>query len=186
MCLASVFFAVLVTSVADASVFKKVAFDELVATSSLVVQGKVLDVRSHWDAEGRFIMSSITFEVTERLKGEAPSRITVEEFGGTVDGLTSRPIGFPTFRVGQEAILFLNRWENDATAWRINAYSQGKYNVIRDTKKGTARVVREDVSQDDVILLGDLPEGQDIEEMPLKAFHARIQGRHGLKGNPVK
>ena len=177
---------VLLAGTVEASVFKQVPFNEIFASSALVVRGKVVDIESGWDAEGRFIMSSVTFAVSERFKGEAPSRIIIREFGGTVDGLTSRPIGFPTFKVGQESILFLNRWSDGAEAWRINAYSLGKYNIIRNGKSGAARVVREDVGQDDVLLLGDIPASQNIEEMPLKAFQSRLERLGKSVGSETK
>jgi len=100
-----------------------------------------------------------------------PKHIVIKELGGEIDGLISRPIGFPQFEIGQESFMFLHKWDDGN--WRVFEYMQGKYNLF--SKRGKKMVQREDVDQDDVSLLGDVSASETIAQaVPLDYFLKRI------------
>jgi hypothetical protein len=84
-------------------------FDELVNEAELIFQGSVTDVRSQWIGEGaeRRIVSYITFQVEEALKGAPGDSYTIRMLGGTVDGYTMGVTDAPTFKMGDRDILFV-------------------------------------------------------------------------------
>lgn len=82
-------------------------FDELVRESVAVVHGRVRDVQGHWTADRRTIESTITLEVYDALKGSATDSASFSVPGGQAgDRILVMP-GAPTFRRGDEVVVFL-------------------------------------------------------------------------------
>ena len=116
-------------------------FDELVTEAELIFQGSVTDVRSEWTGEGaeRRIVSYITFQVEEALKGAPGESYTIRMLGGTVDGETLRVSDAPTFKVGDRDILFV---EHNGTQFiPLVGIMHGRFHVHQeqDGKESVAR-----------------------------------------------
>jgi hypothetical protein len=110
-------------------------FDELVGQAELIFQGTVTDVRSEWVGEGaeRRIVSYVTFNVDEPLKGNAGSSYTIRMLGGTVGDRTMEVTDSPKFKVGDRDILFV---ENNGRQFiPLVGIMHGRYRVQQD--KGT-------------------------------------------------
>src|SRR5687768_12610608 len=84
---------------ARASSFAAVSDAQLVREASDVVRGRVLSVKSAWDADGTAIWTTALVRVENIVKGRLVRGriITVKEVGGTLDGYTVHAEGFPTF-----------------------------------------------------------------------------------------
>ena len=94
---------------AGATTLVRQGLDELVANNANVVVGEVLAVRSYWNEDGSFILSDVTFGVTETLKGKKHRpEITITVMGGTVGELSSLIVGGPELVEGRAYVLFLN------------------------------------------------------------------------------
>ena len=85
------------------------SFDALVDEAELIFQGTVTDVRCQWAGEGsqRRIVSYVTFQIEEAIKGEPGAAYTLRMLGGTIDGETMGVADAPTFRQGDRDILFV-------------------------------------------------------------------------------
>lgn len=108
-----------------------VAFDSraMVGESEQIVQGKVVELRSFWNEDGRVIVTEATVEVTETLLGSGASRVTVRVPGGQVGDFRVEATGFPVFERGQEVILFLQH-DSRLGVERVVGHQQGHFEVV--------------------------------------------------------
>lgn len=77
----------------SATTFLPLSFEQLVDGSSLVVYGRVVDVRSQWTEDRRFIESVVSMEVLRGMKGSAGERVAFTVPGGrSAATSTSSPV----------------------------------------------------------------------------------------------
>jgi hypothetical protein len=108
------------------------SFDQLVSQAEVIFQGRVTDVRSQWIGEGaeRHIVSYVTFKVEDAVKGKPGESYTIRMFGGTVDDESMGVSGAPTFKLGDDDILFI---ENNGTqVIPLVGIMHGRFRVKRD------------------------------------------------------
>lgn len=91
---------------AAASVVRRTTALEVVARADVVVRARVASVEPYFDEGGR-VRSVVTLDVQRSLRGGVGPRLVLDRLGGTLDGLTTRVIGAPTFEVGQDLFLCL-------------------------------------------------------------------------------
>jgi len=120
----------LVGAAAEASTFLAMSREELVAGSAAVVDGRVTQVRSFWNAEHTAILTEALVRVDDVIVGEAPTFVKVLTFGGTVGRMRIEASGFPTFAKGERQLLFLYREPADGSV-RVNGYRLGQYRIER-------------------------------------------------------
>lgn len=101
----------------------------LVGSSSDIVVGHVNTVRSHWDETHQHIVTDVTFDVSESLKG-VERRLTITQLGGEVDGIRVTVPASPLFRTGEEALVFV--WRDSRGRAQVNGLGQGKFDIWRD------------------------------------------------------
>ena len=109
------------------------SFDELVSRAEMIFQGSVTDVRSEWTGEGaqRHIMSYVTLQVQDVIKGNPGPTVTLRMLGGTVGGETMEVSDAPKFKVGDRDILFV---ENNGTQFvPLVGIMHGRFHVKKDT-----------------------------------------------------
>ena len=82
-------------------------FEELVRESVAVVHGRVREVDGRWTADRRTIESTITLDVYDAFKGAHLETATFVVPGGEAGGRILVMPGAPTFRVGDEVVVFL-------------------------------------------------------------------------------
>ncbi len=126
-----------VVAPAGATTLVRQGLDELVANNANVVVGEVLAVRSYWNEDGSFILSDVTFGVTETLKGKKHRpEVTVTVMGGTVGDLTSLIVGGPELVEGKAYVLFLNREDlpGAKAALTVRDLSQGTFDLAVNAK----------------------------------------------------
>lgn len=107
-------------------------FDELVDQAEVIFQGNVTRVRSEWVGEGaqRHIVSYISFNVEDNVKGNAGKTYTIRMFGGTVDGETMAASDAPKFKVGDKDILFVQN--NGSQFVPLVGIMHGRFHVKRE------------------------------------------------------
>lgn len=113
---------------AVASTFLAQTPEQMVAGSTDVVRGSVVDTISFWGETGRMIYTEHQVRVDEAWVGDARGMVTVRIPGGTVDGYTIEAHGFPQLEQGEDVVLFLSPGE-DGTM-RIHGYQQGHFRVV--------------------------------------------------------
>jgi hypothetical protein len=117
----------------SATVLVPAEFKEIVSDAALIVRARVTDVRSVV-TETRGVESVATLAVDRTLKGSASEFISVTVPGGTVGRITTRMVGAPVLRVGEQAVFFLKR--DDRNAWRPVGLSMGVVQVRGDALTG--------------------------------------------------
>lgn len=111
-------------------------FDELVGRAELIFEGTVKDVRAQWVGEGsqRHIMTYVTFDVAENVKGQAPQTYTLQMLGGTVGDMTMEVTDTPKFAPGDRDILFV---ENNGRQFvPLVGIMHGRFHIARDAQTG--------------------------------------------------
>jgi len=111
----------------------------LVRSSSDIVIGEVIGKRSYWNAGRTRIFTDVIVRVGESLKG-AGDTVTLTQLGGEVDGATLDVPGSPSFRRGEQALLFL--WRDGRGRPQVNGLAQGKFEIARDPATGSRMVER--------------------------------------------
>ncbi len=130
---------------------------DLTSRSQRIVIGTVTGFRTCRDSDGEGFITSVNISTSQHWKrpgGErtSPSALTIILAGGQIGQLTELVGGTPEFFVGEQAVLFLDRFNGN---WRVTADFQGAFSVT--------------------------PSGQ-VERLglPLAAFKAKV--RQALKG----
>ncbi len=108
-------------------------FDQLVGEAELIFQGSVTNVQSQWVGEGaqRHIVSYVTFNVEDSMKGAPGGTYTIRMLGGTVDGETMEVSDSPKFKVGERDIIFVQN--NGSQFIPLVGIMHGRFHVQKDT-----------------------------------------------------
>jgi hypothetical protein len=158
-------------------------FDQLVDQAEVIFQGTVTKVTSEWIGEGaqRHIVSYITFEVKDALKGSPGKSYTMRTFGGTVDGETMTIGDGPKFDVGDEQILFVEH--NGEQVVPLVGLMYGQFHVRKDVSGRESVTTNEQNPVRDVSELGRAATASSTAPaLSPAAFKAAIQAR--LQSNP--
>lgn len=114
---------------AEGSTFLGMDVPQLVAKSEVVVQGRVIQLESRWDREGRVIVTDALVEVEESVFGASEGQVWVRTFGGTVGDYTVEAIGFPRFDPEERVLLFLERRGREDML-HVTGYQLGHYRIV--------------------------------------------------------
>ena len=133
-------------SPASATVFLPADFATIVNEASVIVHGRVVEIRSALTGPRRTIESVITVTAMESLKGQPGSTVTFRVPNGQVGRYRRVLVGAPEFVEGEEVVLFL---QGRAPAMPTPVgLSQGVYRVRR---AGAAQAIAREVG---VVLRG--------------------------------
>jgi hypothetical protein len=113
--------------------------DDMAREASLIVSGRVTNLQSTW--VDRDLVTLATISVSEVLKGQAGSEITVVIPGG-VDMNRPIPIAMsfpaaPQFQVSENTLLFLVNEDEVQNSFAVVGFSQGKFTLV-DAPEGKA------------------------------------------------
>lgn len=124
--------ALLGANLAVATTVQKFSRQELAKKSESIVRAKVEDVSSRQDAMTKEIYTYITLSVSESVKGAQGQKIvTIRQLGGTFGKLISVVPGMPSFKPGEDVVVFLSVKDRDGYPW-VMGLQQGKYSVLTD------------------------------------------------------
>jgi hypothetical protein len=124
---------------AHATVLLPADLSDLVAESTAIVHGRILDVRAEWAEGRRRIDSFVTLGAATYLKGSLGSSVTFKVPGGQLGAYRSVMVGAPSFAVGDEVILFLGN--RGPSVPYVLGLSQGVFRVVTDPATGGRFVV---------------------------------------------
>lgn len=134
-------------------------FEKLVAQTDYVVRAEVTAIISDWRENPKvagqlYIGSRVELRVLEVITGNPPQPLVLEVMGGQVGREAMTVEGAPSFRVGEESILFVRG--NGRMIVPLTAMMHGYYPVRRDPHTGERRVLRSNgkllYSEHDVVL----------------------------------
>ncbi len=106
------------------------SIDRLAQFASDIVEARVTQTWSEWDAQHTRIYTYTTLTVTRSLKGSQSSTVLVKQPGGTKDGTTEVVYGVRHFRPGEDAVLFLEPSRDNDGAMRVVGLMQGNFLVF--------------------------------------------------------
>lgn len=122
-----------------ATVLLPAEFRQIVNGSDIIVHARILDVRAEWADGRRRVESVVTVEVLSSLKGGEARTLSFTVPGGQIGRYRSVTVGAPTFRIGEEAMLFLTT-DADAGA-RVFGHNQGVFRIRQDRTSGRRIVI---------------------------------------------
>ena len=146
----------------SANVVVPAEFKEIVADASLIVRGRVTDVRGVVTAD-RVTESIATIAVDRVLKGTASAFVSVLVPGGTIGRYRTMVVGAPVLKPGQQAVFFLKR--DGRNNLRPVGLSMGIFQVRADEATGAA-VVNPPISSGQTADVGPIVRG-DARRKPM-------------------
>jgi hypothetical protein len=162
----------------EAQTFARKDFSQLVGEAEQIFVGPVTAAVSRRLPDG-LIVTDVTFSPVRGLKGAVGPSVVLEVVGGTVNGLTLKLEGVPSFEVGRHYVVFSK--ENRSSVFPVVGGDQGLFTVETDAA-GRAGVVL-DASRRPVTgaLVGRSATGRAAAGLPmtLDVFLAEIQARVG-------
>jgi hypothetical protein len=99
---------------------------EQAAESTAVVVARIGTAKVGVHPKWQRPITTTTVHVEELLLGSAPEMLTIEQFGGTIDGQTLYIPGDARFERGERCVLFLRQVDGD---WFLTAMQQSKYEI---------------------------------------------------------
>ena len=162
-------FALVGADAANATTVLKLSMKELAKKSDAVVLARVDDEVARYDAN-KEIYTYITLRVLDPVKGSKKDDvITIRQIGGVVGNIASIVPGMPTFKKGEEVVVFLSQRDREGYPW-VMGLQQGKYSVTTDQKG--SKHVRNDLDGTNLVGAdGRILDGKPVTpDMPLQAF----------------
>lgn len=162
------------TSIAVGTTVKRLTDEELVGQADAIVVGQCIGVKSEW--LDRILITRVTIQVSETLKGPSAETISVVLPGG-IDANRKFPVsmtyaGAPKIYLQENVFLFLSREEQLTDAYTVTGFSQGKYSIV-SLPDGTQAVAR-DLSQVTFVDRGGQVRGS-ATAIPLQRFRAKVR-----------
>lgn len=115
------------TPLPASSIIKK-DLPELSREATAIVRARVANRTAAWDTDRRIIWTRYELVVHETWKGTIrPGRLALHEPGGIVGDVGQTVSGVPSYRVGEELVLFL--WRDALGHWRTYGMVQGAFRI---------------------------------------------------------
>jgi len=122
------------TSAARASRARVMNLEEMTQRSARIFSGRCLQIRVEHDPSINIDVTSVKFAVGRTVKGRHDRTVTIRIADSTRPGAPgSQVVGMPTFKVGEEVVLFLYG-ESRAGLTSPVGFGQGKFTVVTDKK----------------------------------------------------
>jgi len=179
---------------AAASIMRFLPVEELARASTRVVRARVTGVSVHWTDDRKGIYTEIdVVAVGPALKwrGEpaaavAGRHLSIIQAGGTIDGVSLDWTGRPTFRRGEDLVLFLDAYDQADPAdprLLVVGGKQGRMRVLPDPDGSGALMVERDLAGvlDAPFVESGKPDGASHRRdlMKLDELRARVSAAPG-------
>ena len=150
-----------------ATTLMRQGLDQLTAQNEIIVQGRVLDLNSHWNDSHTLILTDVRVRPSQVLKGRHEGDVSFTVMGGTVAGVTTLIIGGAELIPGSDYVLFLSHVDLPGAANRLTVrdHAQGAFNL--DRGRAFSEAVGDPLLPDAAGRI-DVPGGEDglpIEEL---------------------
>jgi hypothetical protein len=162
--------AILFLPVLRATTLARLSLDQLAAGSDAVARGRCAGAESRW--ENGSIWTVATLEVVETMKGNLPREIAVRLPGGRVGHLIATVDGVPKFKLGDEAVVFLER--SPAGGFTVAGWVEGTFRISRDPRTGSESVTQDSSAFAVFDTTTRAFRAEGIWRMPIAEFRARI------------
>jgi len=113
--------------------------DELTRQADVVVVGKVTNIKAGWHKDKSRILTTVTIEVDETLKGTGgEGTVIIQTPGGEVDGVGELYSHTARFVKDEDVVVFAEKDKKGNL--RVTGGSEGKVAIRRDASSGLRRV----------------------------------------------
>jgi hypothetical protein len=122
-----------------ATTLRKLSLNDLVNASDEVIVGTCEKTETIWLENRIFTVATVKIGESAKGKAVAGDKVQIHILGGSVKEplpVTMRVEGAETLAVGEEAVLFLERFGNNKEYRRVVGMAQGKVPVTTDAKTG--------------------------------------------------
>jgi len=150
-----------------------VDLEQLTRQSDVVVHGTVKGKESRWSGDGRRILTDVQIEVRESFKGPPARTVTVQQPGGVVGDIGQRVDGLATFDVGEEVVVFLERWGTQR--FQVTAAAQGKFRVERSSDGTRAFAVPDHDADADLVDASGQAAKSRLQTLDLSELRDRVR-----------
>ena len=151
------------------STLQQLTLDDMIRKSTLIVRGQVQPAYSA--TRGPVIYTHYRVQISEVMKGSAPSVLDIAVPGGTSNGRTQTFSGVPTLTANQDYVLYL--WTSKSGLTQVIGLSQGLFSVTTNAS-GQPTVQRAATTERMLNVLGQTVADSDIQ-MSLSDMRTRIQ-----------
>lgn len=137
----------LIAAGAQATVMVELSLEELIGGADAIVHATVTDsrVQMHVSPESMRPDTLTTFRVHEWVAGPGGDTVQIREIGGVYQGGGLRIDGTPTYGLGEEVVLFLERRPEAPYDLRTLGMVQGKF-IVRHGLGDVPTTVHRDLS----------------------------------------
>lgn len=172
---------------ASATTLAPLSVEQMTDAADLVVRGRVVTVWGEFDENRRPVTRSEVL-ISEAFKGvaEAGDYVTVDTFGGVIDGRVYDMEAVPRFSEGEDVFLFLGAIRGE-TAWGTIGMALGKFTVKQNPADGSDMVVRFAVPYAQNYDARFIPNPPAPSRVSLSSFQDRVatRVRSGWDGTPI-
>jgi hypothetical protein len=113
--------------------------EKLAVQAEIVAVGRVSSLVSRWNADHSRILTSVTLDVDQYVKGgTAGGPLTLVVPGGEVDGVGELYSHMATFQQGESVLVFAEK--DPHGGYRVASGQQGKFTIRKDESTGTLTV----------------------------------------------
>lgn len=158
---------------AAASSALAVDLDQLAQRSEVVVRGVVKSRESRWSGDGKRILTDVQIDVSEALKGSPARTVTVQQPGGVVGDVGQMVHGLASFEVGEEVVVFLERW--GPQRFQVTGAAQGKFKVERSSDGTRALAVPDRAADLELLDESGKPTRSKLQPVELSELRARVK-----------
>ena len=170
----------------EASVVSALTLDDLLLSSTLIIQGQVTRIESQFDPNHRTIYTELDIRYrsdigilfddsvkNNNVRRRSPNTVTLKLFGGranvpTAEGVRKRilvVVGNPGFQIGERVLLFASPGKNEFSGFfRLSGMAQGKWSIENGVAKRSSGGAQ---------IIGELQE--ELEELPIGELGRRIE-----------
>lgn len=167
--------ALAVASPAAATTLARLDTEQMVDASDAIVRGTVVSTWSMLD-EQNYAWTRVNVRVTDTLKGETASTVTVESPGAVINGVVHDVPLAARYSVGEEVLLFLTEKPHREVYGTVAMYG-GKYTVRQNPADGSEMVVLFTLPYDRAYNAEFIPHPPVGERLGYAAFADRIRSR---------
>ena len=159
----------------DTSLAVALSVQDMVNQSDVIAIGNCVETKSMW--VDRSLVTLATINVSENLKGNESSTITIALPGG-IDANREVPIamtypGAPRITPGENVFLFLTASDELPGGYTVSGFSQGKFSIVTD--EDGEQVVSRDLRQTSLKSNNGIHRGSN-HTIPLSRLKDEVRG----------
>lgn len=126
---------------AHATTLVWLSLDQLAQAASEIVRGRVLSQETRWNDSHTRIVTVTTLAVEQSFRGHAPSRIEIEQPGGTIGNIHVHVAATVRFFPQSRYLLFLEPSLAGPPRYLVVGMMQGAFRIYREESSGQERVI---------------------------------------------